>query len=52
LRYVVKIIEHFFGAAPIQKIHQGVARRGMCPLQLGVFEGAGVLLIAKKILDL
>jgi hypothetical protein len=24
--------DHLFGDAPIQKIHQGVARRGMCPL--------------------
>jgi hypothetical protein len=44
--------KHFFGADPNQKIHQGVARRGMCPLLFGGFEGGRVLLIAKKILDL
>jgi hypothetical protein len=35
LRNVVKKSDHFFGAVlagPIQIIHQGVARRGMCPL--------------------
>jgi hypothetical protein len=42
----------FFGAAPNQKKHQGVARRGMCPLLFEGFEGGGVPLIAKKILDL
>jgi hypothetical protein len=42
-----------FSALPlIQKIHQGVARRGMCPLLFGGFEGGGVPLIAKKILNL
>jgi hypothetical protein len=42
----------FFGAVPNLKIHQVVARRGMCPLLFWGFEGGGVPLIAKKILDL
>jgi hypothetical protein len=28
---------------PIQKIHQGVARRGMCPFCLGVWRGGSPL---------
>jgi hypothetical protein len=36
LRNVVKKIDLFFGAAPNQKIQEGVARRGICPLLFGV----------------
>jgi hypothetical protein len=47
-----KKVTTFSAEPPNQKIHQGVARRGMCPLLFGGFEEGGVPLIAKKILDL
>jgi hypothetical protein len=42
----------FFGAAPIKMVHQGVAKRGMCPLLFEGFEGAAIPIIAKNILDI
>jgi hypothetical protein len=45
--------DHFFGALN-KKVHQGNARRGMCPLLFGGLKGGGgyVPLIAKKILEM
>jgi hypothetical protein len=45
-----KKVTTFKAPHPIQKIHQGVARRGMCPLLLvfGGLKGAVVPLIANK----
>jgi hypothetical protein len=34
--------DNFSGAALFKKVHQEVARSGMCPLLFGVFEGDGI----------
>jgi hypothetical protein len=47
-----KKVTIFFGEPPIQKIHQGAARKEMCPVLYGGFGGGGSPLITKKILDL
>jgi hypothetical protein len=52
LRNVVKKIDHFFGAVPHPKDAPGDFQKGVCPLLFGGFEGGGVPLIAKKILEL
>jgi hypothetical protein len=53
LRNVAKKVSIFSAQLPIQKIHQRVARRGMCPLLFGGgLKGGGVPLSVKKILDL
>jgi hypothetical protein len=46
--YAPNTVFRLENAAPIKKVHQGVARREMCPLLLESFEGAVVPLIANK----
>jgi hypothetical protein len=51
LRDFGKKVTTFSAPIPIKKVHQGVARRGMCALLFREFEGGGSI-IAKKILDM
>jgi hypothetical protein len=36
---LLKKVTTFSARSPIQMLHQGVARRGICPLLFGGFEG-------------
>jgi hypothetical protein len=40
-RNVDKKVSTFSVPSPIKKVHQGVARSGMCPFLFGWFEGGG-----------